>query len=218
MYCQLLIGLIWRDEVVTVASVFATIVLRAIKFLKDHWKELCSNIRSGEISDWITDSGYRTALSSIVKPNPQLADSIQNICICKSWEGIIQKRWPKTNFITAITTGAMSQYVETLKFYRGGLPLVSMFYACSEDFCGINLEPLTGPSHVSYTFIPNMAYFEFLPVQDDTETEPVDLVHIKLDQYYELLVTSAAGLNRYKVGDVLKVTGFHSSTPQFQFL
>ncbi|KAK8997156.1 hypothetical protein V6N11_020640 [Hibiscus sabdariffa] len=226
MYCQLLTGLIKRDEVVSVASAFATVVLRAIKFLEDHWKELCSNIRSGEISDWITDSGCKDALSSIMKPNPQLADSIQNICSCKSWEGIIQKLWPKAKFINAVTTGVMSQYVETLEFYGGGLPLVSVFYACSEAFCGINLEPLTGPSHVSYTFIPNMAYFEFLPLnkdsltiaQEDIETKPVDLVHVMLDQYYELLVTSVAGLYRYKVGDVLKVTGFHNSTPQFQFV
>ncbi|KAE8680320.1 Indole-3-acetic acid-amido synthetase GH3.17 [Hibiscus syriacus] len=159
-----------------------------------------------------------------MKPNPQLADSIQNICACKSWEGMIKKLWPKAKLISAVTTGVMSQYVETLEFYSGGLPLVSGFYACSEAFCGINLEILTQPSHVSYTFLPNMAYFEFLPVNKDTLTmsqediEPVDLIHVKLDRYYELLVTSAAGLYRYKVGDVLKVSGFHNSTPQFEFV
>ncbi|KAE8691171.1 Indole-3-acetic acid-amido synthetase GH3.17 [Hibiscus syriacus] len=224
MYCQLLIGLIRRDEVVTLGSVFASVVLRAIKFLEDYWKEFCSNIRSGQISDWITDSGCRNALSLVMKPDPQLADSIQNICNCKSWEGIIKKLWPKAKLISAISTGVMLQYVETLKFYGGGLPLVSGFYACSEAFCGINLEPLTEPSHVSFTFVPNMAYFEFLPINKDNptmspvDTEPVDLVHVKLDHYYELLVTSYAGLYRYKVGDVLKVTGFHNSTPQFKFV
>ncbi|KAK8648783.1 hypothetical protein V6N13_129526 [Hibiscus sabdariffa] len=224
MYCQLLVGLLLRDEVVEVASNFATAVLRAIKFLEVYWKELCSNIRSGQLSRWITDSGCRNAVSSIMEPNPRLADSIQNICGCKSWDGIIKKLWPKAKFIGAIVTGVMSQYVETLEFYSGGLPLVSNLYGSSEAFCGINLDILTEPSHVSYTFIPNMAYFEFLPVNKDTlpmsqeEVEPVDLMHVKLDQYYELLVTSSAGLYRYKVGDVLKVAGFHNSTPRFQFV
>ncbi|KAL4311129.1 hypothetical protein GQ457_01G007880 [Hibiscus cannabinus] len=217
MYCQLLIGLIRRDEVVMFASNFVTALLRVIKFLKDFWKELCSNIRTGQISDWITDSGCRNSVSSIMKPNPQLADSIQNICSCKSWEGIIKKLWPKTKFIITVTTGTMSQYVETLEFYSGGLPLVSGVYVSSEAFFGINLELLNGPSHVSYTLLPNMAYFEFLPLNNE-DIEPVDLVHVKLDQYYELLVTSYAGLYRYKVGDVLKVTGFHNSAPQFQFV
>ncbi|KAH1121348.1 hypothetical protein J1N35_004508 [Gossypium stocksii] len=80
MYCQLLAGLIQRDEVVMVGSQFATALLRAIKFLEGYWKELCSNIRSGQISDWLTDSGCKNAVSSIMKPNPQLADSIHKIC------------------------------------------------------------------------------------------------------------------------------------------
>ncbi|MBA0759448.1 hypothetical protein Gotri_022334 [Gossypium trilobum] len=243
MYCQLLAGLIQPDEVVMVGSQFATALLRAIKFLEGYWKELCSNIRSGQISDWITDSGCKNAASSIMKPNPQLADSIHKICSCESSEGIIKKLWPNAKFIRAITTGVMSQYVETLEFYSGGLPLVSNTYVCSEAFCGINLEPLSGPSYVSYTFLPTTAFFESLPVNNNSlslsqevqfnyasqhepvekksnneNIEPIDLVHVKLGQYYELLVTSYAGLYRYKVGDVLKVTGFHNNTPQFQFV
>ncbi|KAK8693658.1 hypothetical protein V6N13_071231 [Hibiscus sabdariffa] len=71
MYCQLLTGLIQRDEVVAVASSFTTVVLRAFKFLEDYWKELCSDIRSGQLSSWITDSGCscRNAVSLIMEPN-----------------------------------------------------------------------------------------------------------------------------------------------------
>ncbi|KAG4214052.1 hypothetical protein ERO13_A01G097600v2, partial [Gossypium hirsutum] len=210
MYCQLLAGLIQRDKVVMVGLQFATALLRAIKFLEGYWKELCSNIRSGQISDWITGSGCKNAVSSIMKPNPQLADSIHKIC---SYITIIKKLWRNGKFIRAITTGVMSQYVETLEFYIGGLPLVSN----------------TGPSHVSYTFLPTTVYFEFIPVNNNSlslsqevqfnyasqheplekknnneNIEPIDLVHVKLGQYYELLVTSYAGLYRYKVGDVLK--------------
>ncbi|XP_038991078.1 indole-3-acetic acid-amido synthetase GH3.17-like [Hibiscus syriacus] len=225
MFCQLLSGLIQRDEVVSVGSTFATVVLRAIKFLEDHYEELCSNIKTGRLSDWITDSGCRNAVSLILKPNPELSDSIRNICSCESWEGILKKLWPKAEYIRGITTGSMSQYVETLEFYGGGLPLVSSIYMCSEAICGLNLEPLAKPSDVSYTFLPNMAYFEFLPVNKDGATmseqiqsEPVDLVNVRLGQYYELLVTTFAGLYRYKVGDILKVTGFHNNAPQFQFV
>ncbi|XVF78538.1 hypothetical protein PTKIN_Ptkin14bG0142000 [Pterospermum kingtungense] len=245
MYCQLLVGLIQHNEVVAVGSIFATAVLRAIKFLEDNWKELCYNVRTGELSDWITDSGCRNALSFVLKPNSELADSIGNICCCTSWEGIIKKLWPKAKFIRAITTGAMRQYAATLEFYSGGLPLVSMIYASSEALFGINLEPLSKPGDVSYTVLPNMAYFEFLPVKKDGATmsqdqvqnsstvshhesmemksnnediEPVDLVNVRPGQCYELLVTTSAGLYRYKVGDILMVTGFHNNAPQFQFV
>ncbi|XVF04242.1 hypothetical protein REPUB_Repub05bG0065600 [Reevesia pubescens] len=112
MYCQLL-GLIQRDEVVTFGAIYAHTLLRAIKFLEDYWKELCYNIKTGQISGWITDLGCRNALSLIMKPNTKLAASIENICSCKLWDAIIKKLWPKAKFIGAITTGVESIYRST---------------------------------------------------------------------------------------------------------
>ncbi|TYI85915.1 hypothetical protein E1A91_D04G030100v1 [Gossypium mustelinum] len=229
LYCQLLFGLIQRDEVVKVGSVFASTVLRGIKFLENHWQELCYDIKTGRLSDWITDSGCRNAASLVMKPNPEQADLIETICNCKSWEGIIRKLWPKARYIWCICTGIMRQYTTELEFYCRGLPLVSDLYACSEAICGMNLEPLCKPCDISYTFLPNMAYFEFLPVKNERDgsiemksnnedTELVDLVNVKAGQCYELVVTTCAGLYRYKVGDVLMVSGFYNNAPQFQFV
>ncbi|KAL4308501.1 hypothetical protein GQ457_01G049630 [Hibiscus cannabinus] len=206
MYCQLLFGLLQRDEVFMIGSIFASTVLRSIKFLENNWQELCSNIRTGQISDWITDLGCRTAAASIMKPDSDLAYLIENICRCKSWDGIIRKLWPKTKYIGAICTGAMMQYTAELEFYCGGLPLVSGFYGCSEGVNGINLEPLCKPSDVSYTFLPDAVYYEFVPIEEesvgtksnDKDTKPVDLVNVKPGRCYELLVTSSIG--RQNVG------------------
>ncbi|KAL1155508.1 hypothetical protein V6Z11_A08G029400 [Gossypium hirsutum] len=207
MYCQILFGLIQRDEVVMIGSIFASTVVRSIKFLENNWKELCSNIKTGQISEWITDSGCRNAASLMLKPNLELADLIEDVCSCKSWEGIIRKLWPKTKYIGTVCTGAMLQYTAELEFYCGGLPLVSGFYACSEGAVGINLEPLYSQNQVQ---LNAMSHHE--------DTGPVDLVNVKLGQCYEVLVTSSMGLYRYRVGDIIKVTGFHNNTPQFQFV
>ncbi|KAE8673001.1 Indole-3-acetic acid-amido synthetase GH3.17 [Hibiscus syriacus] len=220
MFCQLLCGLVQRREVLRVGAVFASALLRAIKFLEDNWKELCSNIRAGHLSDWITDPGCRNVVSLILsEPDPELADTIEHECSSESWEGIIKKLWPRTKYIEVIVTGSMAQYVSTLEFYSGGLPLVSTMYASSECYFGINLKPLSQPSDVSYSLIPNMAYFEFLPVKKNHEdvqcngvceencskdVEPVDLVDVKLGQY--------------RVGDILMVTGFYNKAPQFRFV
>ncbi|KAK5786798.1 hypothetical protein PVK06_041444 [Gossypium arboreum] len=194
MFCQLLTGLLQRDEVVRMGSSFASVLPRSIKFLDDYWKELCSNIRTGYLSDWITDAGCRSAMSLILtRPNPEMTDLIQQICEDKSWEGIIKKLWPKIKYISSICTGSMSQYIPFLEFYGGGISLVSPNYSSSEACFGINLKPLSKPFDVSYTFLPNTAYFEFLPVNKDgggkaqetrTIDKPVDLVNVKLDQYY----------------------------------
>ncbi|KAK8300478.1 hypothetical protein V6Z11_D05G387600 [Gossypium hirsutum] len=219
MYCQLLTGLLQRDHVVSISSIFGSVLARSIKFLEDHWNELCSNIRTGCLSDWITDPGCRNAVSSILtRPNPELADTIEQICGNESWEGIIKKLWPKAKYINSVITGTMSQYISLLDFYGGGIPLVSPSYGSSESTFGINLNPLSNPYDVSYTFLPNMAYFEFLPVDKDGEekaresnldgvssqwssemtnangnVEPVDSANVKLGQYYEVVVTTFAG-------------------------
>ncbi|KAE8730363.1 putative indole-3-acetic acid-amido synthetase GH3.4 [Hibiscus syriacus] len=78
-----------------------------------------------------------------------------------------------------------------------------------------------------------MAYFEFLPVTreneltgsiseptalNDEEKQLVDLVDVELGQEYELVVTTYAGLYRYQVGDILRVSGFKNNAPQFNFI
>ncbi|KAJ0988724.1 hypothetical protein J5N97_007080 [Dioscorea zingiberensis] len=243
MHCQLLCGLVQRPEVLRVGAIFASALLRAIKFLEDHWKELCMNIRTGEVSEWITDDRCRAAVLKVLsKPDSELAGLIEMECSKDSWEGIIKTLWPRTKYIDVIVTGSMAQYIPLLEFYGGGLPLVSTMYGSSECYFGINLKPLSSPSGVSYTLLPNMAYFEFLPVDhdcstlgheddqvaqaqalsngslDSLQTQVVDLVDVKLGHCYELIVTTYTGLYRYRVGDILMVTGFHNAAPQFQFM
>lgn len=74
--------------------------------------------------------------------------------------------------------------------------------------------------------MPNMGYFEFLP-HDSTspvtlsrESPPrlLDLAELELGKEYELVISTYAGLCRYRVGDILRVTGFHNSAPQFKFI
>lgn len=210
MYSQMLCGLFQNKEVLRVGAVFASGFIRAIRFLEKHWQLLCNDIRTGSINPQITDPSVRESVMRIVKPDPELADFIESECGKESWKGIITRLWPNTKYVDVIVTGTMSQYIPTLDHYSNGLPLVCTMYASSECYFGVNLNPLCKPSDVSYTLIPTMAYFEFLPVQrnNDVNTnsnavpktldgkeqkELVDLVDVKLGQEYELVVTTYAG-------------------------
>ncbi|XP_074566952.1 putative indole-3-acetic acid-amido synthetase GH3.1 [Curcuma longa] len=225
MYAQLLCGLVQRHEVVRVGAVFASGFIRALRFLEKHWRSLCRDIRDGELDPaHVTDGGVREAVSRVLcRPDPDLARRIEAECQRSSWRGIIQRLWPGTKYVDVIVTGAMAQYIPTFEFYSGGLPLVSAMYASSECYFGINLNPLCDPSDVAYTLIPTMAYFEFLDLQcsgnDKAEVDDlVDLVDVKLGHEYELVVTTYPGLYRYRIGDVLRVSGFKNKAPQFKFV
>uniref|UniRef100_A0A5B6ZY21 Putative indole-3-acetic acid-amido synthetase GH3.6 n=1 Tax=Davidia involucrata TaxID=16924 RepID=A0A5B6ZY21_DAVIN len=234
MYSQMLCGLCQNSEVLRVGAVFASGFIRAIRFLEKHWTLLCKDIRTGTINPQITDPSVREAVMKIIRPDPKLADFVEAECSKESWQGIITRLWPNTKYVDVIVTGTMSQYIPTLDYYSNGLPLVCTMYASSECYFGVNLNPLCKPSDVSYTLIPTMAYFEFLPVHrnngvtnsitvpkslnEKEQQELVDLVDVKLGQEYELVVTTYAGLYRYRVGDVLRVAGFKNKAPQFNFI
>ncbi|KAI3457028.1 hypothetical protein Pfo_013691 [Paulownia fortunei] len=234
MYSQMLCGLCQNKEVIRVGAVFASGFIRAIRFLEKHWTLLCHDIRTGTLNSLITDPSVREAVMRTLKPDPKLADFIESECSKESWQGIITRLWHNTKYIDVIVTGTMSQYIPTLDYYSDGLPLVCTMYASSECYFGVNLNPLCKPSEVSYTLIPNMCYFEFLPVHrnngitnsiampkslnEKEQQELLDLVDVKLGQEYELVVTTYAGLYRYRVGDVLRVAGFKNNAPQFNFV
>ncbi|KAL0435864.1 UNVERIFIED_CONTAM: putative indole-3-acetic acid-amido synthetase GH3.9 [Sesamum radiatum] len=183
-----------------------------------------------------SDQSMSAMLDLIGPPDPDLAEEIEDICSqTTSWKGIICRLWPNAKYIEAVVTGSMSQYVPALKYYSDEkLPLVCPMYASSECYFGVNVNPLCEPSEVSFTLLPNMGYFEFIPLgengsllmdfeEEDEEEEVaqsklVDLVHVKVGCYYELVVTTFSGLNRYRIGDVLQVTGFHNHAPQFRFI
>lgn len=233
MYCQLLAGLIHRHQVMRLGAVFASAFLRAISFLERKWMQLCHDIRTGQLDLMITDPGCRSSMSALlVSPDQCLANEIEDICSRASWRGILCLLWPKAKYIDAVVTGSMAQYIPSLEYYSGGkLPLVCTMYASSECYFGVNLKPLCDPADVSFTLLPNMGYFEFLHlgkngmlsfdvVQEEevSADKVVDLVNVKLGCYYELLVTTFAGLYHYRIGDVLQVTGFHNKAPQFRFI
>lgn len=217
MYTQMLCGLIERNQVLRLGAVFASGLLRAIRFLQLNWVELAHDIRTGTLNPKITDPKIKAHMENVIKPDHKLASFMIQECNKENWEGIITRIWPNTKYLDVIVTGAMAQYIPTLNYYSGGLPLSCTMYASSECYFGLNLNPMCKPSEVSYTIMPNMAYFEFLP-HNSGSTKIVDLADVEVGKEYELVITTYAGLNRYRVGDILRVTGFHNSAPQFHFV
>ncbi|XP_057768909.1 probable indole-3-acetic acid-amido synthetase GH3.1 [Salvia miltiorrhiza] len=229
MYTQMLCGLLMREEVLRVGAVFASGLLRAIKFLTLNWRPLAHDIATGSLNPKITDPAIQERMAKILKPNPELAQFIVGECEGENWERIIPRIWPSTKYLDVIVTGAMAQYIPLLDFYSGGLPQACTMYASSECYFGLNLKPMTKPSEVSYTIMPNMGYFEFIPHDDQAPPTTrsvsgvpprplVELADVEVGKEYELVVTTYSGLCRYRVGDVLRVTGYHNAAPQFKFV
>ncbi|XP_027159831.1 jasmonic acid-amido synthetase JAR1-like isoform X2 [Coffea eugenioides] len=222
LYCHLLCGLIQREEVQVISSTFAHSIVHAFRTFEQDWEELCTDIREGVLSSRISVPSVRTAMSKLLKPNPELADLIYNKCQgLSNWYGLIPELFPKTRYIYGIMTGSMEPYLKKLRHYAGELPLLSADYGSSEGWIGVNVNPKLPPEMATFAVLPNIGYFEFFPLRqslDGLEAKPVGLAEVKAGEEYEVIVTSFAGLYRYRLGDVVKVKGFHNSTPELQFI
>ncbi|KAI3920153.1 hypothetical protein MKX01_017810 [Papaver californicum] len=219
MYTQMLCGLYQREQVLRLGSVFASGLVRAIRFLQLHWGQLAHDIATGTLNPKITDPSIRHCLASdnnklqILKPNLELAEFITNECCDENWEGIITRIWPNTKYPEVIVTGAMAQYIPILDYYSNGLPKACTIF-----------KPLCKPSEATNTIMPNMGYFEFLPHEPSPSSSKyvnpklVDMADLEIGKEYELVITTCSGLCRYQVGDILRVTGFYNTAPQFQFV
>lgn len=222
LYCHLLCGLIFRDEVQVVSSTFAHSIVHAFRTFEQVWEELVADIREGVLSTRVTVPSMRSAMLKLLKPDPEQADTIYNKCSgLSNWHGLIPVLFPNARYIYGIMTGSMEPYLKKLRHYAGELPLMSADYGSSEGWIGANVNPKLPPELVTYAVLPNIGYFEFIPLRvnlDGLEPTPVGLAEVKLGEEYEIVVTNFAGLYRYRLGDVVKIKGFHNATPELQFI
>ncbi|XP_023527408.1 jasmonic acid-amido synthetase JAR1-like [Cucurbita pepo subsp. pepo] len=228
LYCHLLCGLVSRDEIESVFSSFAHSIILAFRTFEHVWEELCTNIRDGVLSSWVTDPSIRAAMSKLLKPDPELADLIYKKCAgLSNWYGLIPELFPNAKYIYGIMTGSMEPYLMKLRHYAGHLPLISADYGASEGWIGVNVNPMLPPEMATFAVIPNIGYFEFIPLKANAqdqeqegapENKPVGLTEVKIGEEYEIVVTNVAGLYRYRLGDVVKVMGFHNATPELKFV
>ncbi|XP_059312514.1 jasmonoyl--L-amino acid synthetase JAR4-like isoform X1 [Lycium ferocissimum] len=222
LYCHLLCGLIFRDDVQVISSTFAHSIVHAFRTFEQVWEELVSDIREGVLSSRVTVPSMRSAMLKLLKHDPEKADTIYNKFLgLSNWYGLIPVLFPNARYIYGIMTGSMEPYLKKLRHYAGELPLLSADYGSSEGWIGANVNPKLPPELVTYAVLPNIGYFEFIPLRgnlDGLEPTPVGLAEVKRGEEYEIVVTNFAGLYRYRLGDVVKIKGFHNATPELQFI
>jgi jasmonic acid-amino synthetase len=133
-------------------------------------------------------------MSKLLNPNPELADSVCRKCSgLSNWYGLIPALFPNVKYIYGTMTGSMEPYLKKLRHYAGDLPLLSADYGASEGWIAANVNPKVPTELTTYVVLPNIGYFEFIPVRDSIEFKPVGLTEVKLGEEYEVVVTNFAG-------------------------
>jgi hypothetical protein len=124
--------------------------------------------------------------------------------------------WPEMGAILTATGGSFRFYIEQLRAHIGDLPVFSPVYGASEALVGFGISA----KHPYYLMHPGISYIELLPIEQarDPEARPIPAWQATPGRCYEVVVTTLAGLTRYRLHDVVRVVEFRGQAPLIEFI
>ena len=194
---------------------FMTALVDFIDYIKDNWEMLCKDIYHGTINKKIDLSAEaREKFSSMITPDKERARELVRE-FKKGMEGIVPRIWPNIQFIASIGTGGFFTYTKKMKFYTGkNIPYYNMLYGASEGLVAVARRS----GDTSYVLIPDGGFYEFVPVKEEDEKNVLTIDQLEEGEAYEIVFTNLSGLYRYRIKDVIRVTGFYNEAPLIQFV
>uniref|UniRef100_A0A8C5W748 GH3 domain containing n=1 Tax=Leptobrachium leishanense TaxID=445787 RepID=A0A8C5W748_9ANUR len=218
MYTQLLFAL-KNPALRVLESSFSWVLREVFCLMEARWESLVTDIALGYLDTGLEiPREVREQIERRLEPDASRADELRGH-FEKGFEGIAKRIWPSLQVIMAVGSGSSELDSQILKdTVCRGVPLHSPMYCAAEGLIGVNLWPER--STPLYVLCPRSAFFEFIPTAACNEDQPgtVCLQDVRAGEAYELVLTNRDGLCRYRIGDVVRATGFHNQSPILEFL
>jgi hypothetical protein len=124
--------------------------------------------------------------------------------------------WPEDCLLGNWTGGSVGAYLRHYPRYYGDTPVRDVGLIASEGRFTIPIADGTASGVLDVT----SHYFEFIPEDEVDSPQPTVLaVHeVEEGRRYFILPTTAFGLYRYHIHDLVRVAGFYNRTPLIEFL
>ena len=197
------------------AAAFMTALVDLMSYLEGNWKSIVDDIENGTISRAVNiPDEMRSELESKLKPDPKRAEELRAEFEKGFDEPIIPRILPNVMAVAAIGTGGFAAYTERMKKYSGSIPMHFLTYAASESLMAVARYPDEG----EFVLIPDSGFYEFIPIDSTDEETSYTMDQLEVGKDYEIVITNLSGLYRYRIKDVIRVTGWHNKTPKIKFV
>lgn len=197
-------------------TIFITTLESMLFYLENNWEMLCDDIENGTINSGINmPDKIRNKLLKKLKPNPKRADELRAE-FRKGFDvsPIVPRIWPECEWIFGMGTGALSLYEKKLRRYIGDkMAMHYLGYAATEALMAVPIEF----NSFEYVILPQNGFFEFLPLDAPESSRPLTIGELEVGKEYELILTNTSGFYRYRIEDVVKVTGYYYGSPKITF-
>jgi hypothetical protein len=124
--------------------------------------------------------------------------------------------WPGLQFLSNWMGGTMRAYLRGYPEFFGETPVRDVGLIASEGRMTIPIEDGTAAGVLDIRH----HYFEFIPEEqgDSAEAESVESTELIEGRNYFIVMTTAGGLYRYNISDLVRCVGYHGRAPMLEFL
>ena len=197
-------------------TIFITTLESMFFYMEENWEMLCDDIEKGIINDKVNvPDEIRQKYNKKLKPNPKRAEELRRE-FRKGFDEspIIPRIWPNVGWMYGMGTGSLSFYQKKLRRYLGeDIPMHYLGYTATEAFMAVPLEF----NSYEYVILPQNGFYEFRPIDQEGYDNLLTIKDLEIGKEYEIILTNMSGFYRYRIEDVVKVTGYYNQSPKITF-
>lgn len=195
LYLQALFALKQKHISLAICDHYAYMI-ELLRHIEKHWPQLADDIEHG---------------NPYIEPDQARADAIRNIMEDHHiGTKMVSQLWPGLRCIMVSDVDSLSASFELLRTYCGTDVHFIFSGICSPEGTFTTALNLDDPQTV---LIPDCVLYEFKPKGANDNTRLLTLDQLEIGRSYELIVTTFAGLYRYKTQKTLLVAGRYHDTP-----
>ncbi|EIW87440.1 hypothetical protein CONPUDRAFT_134583 [Coniophora puteana RWD-64-598 SS2] len=194
----------------TISTLFGTVFVDMIRYMEEEWDTLVACIEHGTLPGYDGVEAIQPYLQKQWQPRPERAAELREVEVnSPTW---LHKIWPNLKVVVGIASGTFASVIPKMRMILGDtVYLRSLGFTASEAYVGtvyghgdINCFKTVSDDIVEYLDAS-------LPEADQTPDRCVMPWEVEAGKQYEIILTTRDGLWRYRLGDVVEVTGFEPS-------
>lgn len=195
-------------------SVFFSINVSQLAYLRSHWEVIVNDIEKGVISESIDiNPELRKKLVKLVKPMPERAAYLRKQFEQGFDDTLLKRLWPNLTMISSIGNASFKPAADYVRAVAGDVRFDFSIYGASEGLVAACYEL----ENTNMQLLTDSCFYEFIPAGEENG-EVLTLSQLEAGKQYEILITTQAGLYRYHLKDVVEVKGFRNKTPLISFV
>ncbi|HYH00980.1 MAG TPA: GH3 auxin-responsive promoter family protein [Terriglobales bacterium] len=208
--------LLEQDVTVLMALNPSTLVL-LLDTLNDRSESLLRDVEQGGVTEeFDIDADVASKLLATYPANSSRSCELAALRQSESPRLPPWRVWRNLQLVICWRSPMVQPYLERLKQHLGAIRQRDYLLMASEGVIAIPFEDDVSGGAVA----TGIHFYEFIPEElADGQDPPTLLAHeLSPGSNYVVVLSNSAGLYRYNIGDVVRVTGFVGTTPVLEFL